>query len=206
MIEWPYISSMSVQGIRVGGRSERVVADVLRATLAELGRAGYAGLRVDAIAEQAGVNKTTIYRRWPTKAALVEAAIRSLRGATVAPDTGSVTGDLVALAAGLADRAQSPEKRSLSRVILAELDHPEVAAIARSLRAEAQAEWLAAVERGIVRGELPNGTDPALVVELIWGPILARLRANEAAPREWIAGVVRIVVRGVVGSLPRRGA
>ena len=55
---------------RVGGRSARVVSAVLRMTLEVLGQEGYAGLRVEDVAARAGVNKTTIYRRWPTRADL----------------------------------------------------------------------------------------------------------------------------------------
>jgi AcrR family transcriptional regulator len=173
-----------------------VVADVLKATLVELGRVGYARLRVEEVAERAGVNKTTIYRRWATKAELVEAAIRSARGETVAPDTGTVAGDLIALAAAAAERARSPEKRSLSRVIHSELDHPEVAAIARALRGEARVAWVDAVERGIARFELPPETDAELVVDLLWGAIMTRLRVDERVDREWIQAAVGIVIRG----------
>ena len=63
---------------RVGGRSARVVADVLRVTLELIGEHGFAGLRVEDVAARAGVNKTTIYRRWPTRADLVVAALIEL--------------------------------------------------------------------------------------------------------------------------------
>src|SRR5262249_40598485 len=79
---------------RIGGRSERVVRAVLAATTAELGRVGYAALRMEDVATTAGVNKTTVYRRWPTKADLVGAAMRGLGApAQPAPDTGSLRGD-----------------------------------------------------------------------------------------------------------------
>jgi AcrR family transcriptional regulator len=174
-----------------------VVADVLRATIVELGRAGYAALRIDEIAAQAGVNKTTIYRRWPTKAALVEAALRAGRQPPNVPDTGSIEGDLGVLAAEMAERASSPEKRSVTRVFHAELEHPEVAAIANTLRREAQAPWLAVLDRAVARGQLPAGTDPSMVVDLIWGAVLTRLRMNQAVERGWLDSVLRIVLRGV---------
>ena len=63
---------------RVGGRSARVVADVLRTTLEIIGEHGFAGLRVEDVAARAGVNKTTIYRRWPTRGDLVIAALTEL--------------------------------------------------------------------------------------------------------------------------------
>src|SRR5437763_1966550 len=57
----------------LGGRSELVVRRVLDAALVELARSGYAGFRMDAVASSAAVNKTTIYRRWPSREALVAA-------------------------------------------------------------------------------------------------------------------------------------
>ncbi len=47
---------------------------VLDATIAELSEVGYAALRIESVAERAGVNKTTIYRRWGDKAGLVATA------------------------------------------------------------------------------------------------------------------------------------
>lgn len=64
---------------------------ILEHTLADLSRAGLDGLSIDRIARAAAVNKTTIYRRWPTRDALVAAALgrilidRSL----IVPDTGT---------------------------------------------------------------------------------------------------------------------
>src|SRR6476620_6709836 len=81
---------------RTGGRSARVVSTVLRTTLEVLGHQGYAGLRVDEIAERAGVNKTTIYRRWPTRAHLVIAALTNLATPPVAVETGHLESDLQA--------------------------------------------------------------------------------------------------------------
>jgi len=56
------------------------VSRVLETTLEVLGRVGYASLRVEDIATRAGVNKTTIYRRWPSRADLVVAALTTLAG------------------------------------------------------------------------------------------------------------------------------
>ena len=52
-------------------RGPRLVEKVLQVTLEEVGRVGFAALSVETVAALAGVNKTTIYRRWPTKFELV---------------------------------------------------------------------------------------------------------------------------------------
>ena len=59
------------------GRPRREGADdeILAATLAMLREGGYRAVTIDAVAERAGVAKTTLYRRWPSKGALVAAAI-----------------------------------------------------------------------------------------------------------------------------------
>ena len=51
---------------------------ILDAALELLASGGYAGFRLDALAERAGVAKTTILRRWPSKAAVAAAAVRFL--------------------------------------------------------------------------------------------------------------------------------
>ena len=68
-------SPRRTEGKRVHGRSARVQSAVLRATAEELGRVGFAALRIEDVALRSGVNKTTIYRRWPTKQELVRASL-----------------------------------------------------------------------------------------------------------------------------------
>jgi AcrR family transcriptional regulator len=71
---------------RSRGRPRREGADeeILRATRELLDEGGYAAFNVDIVAERTGIAKTTIYRRWPTKGALVAAAIDTAIVATSA--------------------------------------------------------------------------------------------------------------------------
>ena len=50
-----------------GPRSHQVVEKVRAATMAELARVGFPGLTIEGVAKAANVNRTTIYRRWPSK-------------------------------------------------------------------------------------------------------------------------------------------
>lgn len=70
------------------GRPRREGADdeILAVTLAMLRESGYGALTVDTIAELSGVAKTTLYRRWPSKSALVAAAIAPLANESGAND------------------------------------------------------------------------------------------------------------------------
>ena len=64
---------------------------VLSAVLQELSRVGYRGLRIEDVALRAGVNKTTVYRRWPTKIELVRAALVCDSTCRIPhPDTGTL--------------------------------------------------------------------------------------------------------------------
>src|SRR5690242_19998564 len=82
---------------RTGGRSARVVARVLGTTLKRLGHEGFSRLRIEEIAAQAGVNKTTIYRRWPTRAELVVAALTRHAAPPHVVETGHLEDDLLEL-------------------------------------------------------------------------------------------------------------
>src|SRR5882757_10331404 len=71
-------------------------AELLEVTLRLLQQEGYDGLTLDAVAATARASKATVYRRWPTKAELVLAAfIEGVRQVAVAPETGTLRGDLL---------------------------------------------------------------------------------------------------------------
>jgi AcrR family transcriptional regulator len=81
-------------------------AQLLAITLRLLQEHGYDRLTVDAVAAEARASKATVYRRWPSKAELVLAAfIEGVRGAAVAPHTGSLRGDLLALGRLICEQA-----------------------------------------------------------------------------------------------------
>jgi AcrR family transcriptional regulator len=79
-------------------RGEELYAAILEATLAELAEAGYSRLAMERVAARAGAGKASLYRRWPSRAELVVAALRHhYRGPETIPDTGSLRDDVLAL-------------------------------------------------------------------------------------------------------------
>ena len=80
-------------------RPRRSETGILDATIDVLAEHGVSGATVDEVAERAGVSKATIYRHWGSRARLIHAAISSLDGPYVEPDTGSLRDDLAALCA-----------------------------------------------------------------------------------------------------------
>ncbi|AKU91336.1 Transcriptional regulator, TetR family [Vulgatibacter incomptus] len=176
-----------------------MVQDVLQATIEVLGRQGYAALRVDEVAALAGVNKTTVYRRWPTKLELVSAAFHEIADrAIVAVDTGSLRSDLLAFFRARSE-ASSPARAAMIRLITTERANPEVAALARSRWEEHLGRVSALVERGVDRGELPAGTDAALVAEVIASASYVRfLQSGQKAEGPFLEAVIDLVLRGAV--------
>jgi len=162
---------------RPGGRSARVRAAVRDATLAELTDKGYAGLTVEGVAARSGVHKTTVYRRWTSVRGLIADALELASGEPwPVPDTGTVQGDLRALArlvvTGFTDPVEGPV--STAFVSAAAQD----AGAARALHAFFMArheQSAGLVTRAVARGELPAGVDPAEVVRIAVAPLYYRL-------------------------------
>jgi AcrR family transcriptional regulator len=184
--------------VRLGGRSGRVVTSVLAAAATELSRRGYVGFRVDDVASAAGVNKTTIYRRWPTKADLVRAAIRKIVVRKPRePDTGTVEGDLLGLLRRVVAWKPTVQAACILRMLVSEAADPEVERIARTVRLEGFEPWLAIVARGKARGEIPARADARLLIEMVAAPAMARLhRLHESVDDRTLASIVRIVLAG----------
>lgn len=190
---------------RTGGRSARVVSAVLAATIDELVTAGYRALSIEAVAARAGVAKTTVYRRWPTRAELVRAAFAdTVARQTVVPDTGSVREDLVLYFASLAKKLASPIGRGLLRLIFAEGDDPELAELVRQVRAERKKLPRGLVERAITRGELPRHVDVAYLLDALGGAVHYRVFVlGQALGRRELA---LFVDRALAGALLPLGA
>lgn len=186
-------------GARTGGRSQRVVSDVLRAALDELNRGGYGALRVEDVAARASVNKTTVYRRWPTKADLVTAAIRAFAGYDEPlPDTGSIRGDLREMVLRTIQFCQTPEGQALTRFVTMETGDPEVDRLVRSLRDASTERRRLLVERAIARGELPAGIDTRLIVDAVFAPITSRVvRLREPVDPATAEVLIDLVITGV---------
>ena len=191
------------ENVRTRGRAARVVERVMGATLVELGRVGYAALRVDEVAARADVNKTTVYRRWPPKAQLVAAALEGQLQDRPPIDTGSVRGDL--RASMLEVLELSPSAQGLVRVVLAERTEPEVESITRRLREQQRRARIEMVKRGIARGELPEGTDPGLLVDLVSAPLQRALIFEETLSRREVGRILDVILAGAAAcATPRR--
>ena len=137
---------------RHGAELERAI---LRAAAEVLIESGYAGLTMDLVARRAGTNKNTIYRRWPSRAALGIAAYRQLAVANApSPDTGELRGDVLEMMRR-ANRNWSSPTGGILRALLAGVgDDPQLLAQIQEHSTDAgSAAWLTILARAVVRGE-----------------------------------------------------
>ena len=183
-------------------------AEILRATLEELARSDYGGLTIEQVAARAGVNKTTVYRHWPTKEDLVRAALYSVvESHKLPPETGSLRTDLLQIGRAMLDFARSFEGQCVMRLRLLEHPHPELAEIARTLQARQEVELKRFVDRAIESGELARGVDGKLLLDMLGGSIYVRfLLKNERADDVLIARIVDCLLDGVRAPVVRRKA
>jgi AcrR family transcriptional regulator len=190
---------------RPGGRAARVRADVLRCAAELLTEVGYDKMSVEEVASRAGVHKTTVYRRWPTKPELVaDAASVHSADAVPIPDTGSLLEDLRLLARSVAANIGSEGGARRSRSVVA------AAATSEELTKSMQAFWAnrftssaEIVERAIERGELPPTADANLIIETLVGPLWIRLLLTGEPIDNDVADQVAEVV--TAGALDHKG-
>jgi AcrR family transcriptional regulator len=197
-------SARRTQGI-LGGRSEQIVRRVLDAAILELARSGHAEFRMDAVASMAEVNKTTIYRRWPSRAALVAAVVDRMRTPlreSPLPDTGQLESDLVEAFARRFIFGRKVEGRAWKR-LLDERYSPDVEAIIGDAVNERRDEWRSMVTRAIDRGEVPPGTDARILLDLVRAIVDAR-GSSRRLNTTWLTLAVRTVIAGArAGTLVR---
>ena len=156
-------------------RVQRSRKAVLAATLQLLAEAGLSGVSVDEVARRSGVAKTTIYRHWPSRSALLVEACSNLGATPQVPDTGSLKGDLTALATQMAGRLRSDRWATiLPSVIDAAERDPELAEVQTRLHAGFMAPLYTIIERAQGRGELSRDCDPSEVVASVVGPLYYR--------------------------------
>jgi AcrR family transcriptional regulator len=162
-------------------RKERSRQAILAAARALVAEEPYDKVTVEAIAARASVGKQTIYRRWPTKSAVVFAAVLALSedadGQSVAlPDTGDLEADLKVVMRATAEEFTDPAFDSLIRALTAVIANDTALAaeyrekLARPLE-EAKKARLRSAQRA---GQLDPGADLDLVLDVLYAPLFQR--------------------------------
>ena len=142
-------------------RTEGVRAAVVKALIGLVAEQGFNGTSMDEVAERAGVSKATIYRRWPSKDALIIDAHRSLLDDSAPPDTGSLRGDLTALLDRVADVLEDDRIAGMMQASVGEmLTNPELSRVFREQVLEPRLAIVGEIfRRARARGEIDAGVD-----------------------------------------------
>lgn len=189
-------------------RDERVDQRALAATRAVFAERGWFGTSYDEIAKRAGVGKSSLYLRWATKAELVMAALTD--GAYIdSIDTGSLRGDLLELARRWLDRQWTEDGAAQFRFESERRYVPELRDAAAEVKYNDSVRAARRiVRRGVARGELPAGTSPTLINDLIIGGIMAHVMvtpqrltaAVKSRSASYLVELVDTVVAGITAS------
>jgi AcrR family transcriptional regulator len=152
------------RGRQLDASRDAALRDAALELLAEI---GYDRLSIDAVAARAKASKMTIYRRWSGKAELVADALSCLKKPGEVPDTGSLRGDLEAMAAS----ADSPDTRFDAQLVLglvtALARDAELRQVIREQLFGRDAIQVRQVfERAVARGEIPAGRNLDLLISV----------------------------------------
>jgi AcrR family transcriptional regulator len=159
-------------------RDARADRAILEAALAIAARDGLEHLKVDDVAQLAGVSKATIYRRWASKEEMVAEACFAVSTVPVIPDTGSLRGDLKGIYQAMLKEIEGRNRKVILELISAKAKYPELHEVHQQFLEAKQRPLRTVLERAVERGELPADTDFALVSDLFHGPVIMRVALN----------------------------
>jgi AcrR family transcriptional regulator len=170
---------------------------ILEAAMAMLADVGYAQLRLDALAALAGVAKTTILRRWPSKAAIAAAAVQRIALQTVdVPESGNLREDLHALLSNAVAAFVSGPGSFVPALIRESGHHAEIADLLTTVIQTRRAAYRRVLNRAIARQELHPDIDEEFIIDLLIGPLWTRLLITRQPVTDTLVDeVVDVVLR-----------
>jgi AcrR family transcriptional regulator len=178
---------------------------VLTAAFAELDEHGYGGFSIEAVARRSGVHKTTIYRRWPTREALLVYALDTRRDRDLpVPDAGSVRGELRQFGELVVAKLTSRYGNALLKSLVSAGDEsPDVRDKVGSFWTERLSVGAGVLSRAVARGELPPHMDAHLLIEAFLAPIYLRvLFSQEPVSAEFLERLIDLLLDGVLTVTP----
>ena len=188
-------------------RSEQSRQAILRSTLKCLRQqGGFPDLSIEAIAADANVSKATVYRWWPTKAALVaDAFSASSEQALQFSDTGSVRGDMARQMRRLIRVFRSRRGKVVKALLAGGQSDPKlIEAFRERFLWPRRRQAYQTLQRGIDRRELPAGCNLDLLLDSLYGPIYMRFLIRHAELNEDFADeICGIVLNGCQKSTPK---
>lgn len=165
-------------------RSEDADRAIVNAALDLLAEVGFASLTIEAVAAKAGVGKTTVYRRWPNKEALVVDAMGDLKGPVPALRHRSLRDDILVMFEHNADGREAARRRRIYACFVGEsARNPELARRYAETVLEPRHEAMRqAIRAAVKRGEVRDDVDVERVRYLITAPMLVALARRPDEP------------------------
>lgn len=162
----------------VDPRIERSQRRVRTAALEELAAAGYGSFSIESVARRSGVAKSTIYRHWSGKLALIADALETLNvqpGTGPSDGSGDVRDDVVRLVTHLAEAFTDSTLSSCTPALIeASEHHADVRAFHHGYAERRRGALVALLERGRASGRLPAALDPELAAIALAGAVIYR--------------------------------
>jgi len=184
---------------RAPGRPRSVEADraIVEAIVDLLVDCGYRELTVEAVAARAGVAKTTIYRRWPSKADMVVEAVTACKKYCPVADCSTDT-VVCALVSMLSAFSSSRVARILTGLAVEMVHNEELArAVREGLLGPSREAVVSVLRRGVETGEIRPEADLQLVSDLLVGPLFFRMLFNGGPiDPDLAAETVELVLQG----------
>ena len=181
-------------GKRPGGRTAEVTARIQDAIIGLIAEGGVDSCSFSAVAERAGVERSTVYRRFPDRWQAIIDALTTRAGADILPDLGrSFARDLRSTMRKLRDTLESPYGPALLAVVGA-LREGSGRRHARRFFDTRLAQLAPMFEAAIARGELPPNVDREALIAFAAGPIYFRMFiAAQPVDNRFIDGIVSSV-------------
>ncbi len=182
-------------------RSEEADRAILAAASEVLAERGLAGMSIEEVAARAGVGKTTIYRRWPSRGTLaLDAFLAEFQGQQPLPDTGSLRGDLLAALRAWMRSVTGTSTGSILAGLIAEAQRDPGLAVSWRERVveRLRDQHKIMLDRAVARGEIPAETDYEVVLDLLFGAAYHRLlQGHQPLTDQFARQVVSYLVAGL---------
>ena len=152
-------------------RNEAARQAIIDAAIRLLAEHGYEGFAIERLAKEAGVGKQTVYRWWPSKAAVIAEAVGERAQQTIPlPDTGGLLGDLTDFFTTTFQ--QSEDGRTLpllKQMMVAALQDPQAAESFGAFLERRRTDLRSLLDRGVDRGDVSPGADLDFLTDLAYG-------------------------------------
>lgn len=181
---------------RPGGRTALVTARIFDATLLLLVEGGFGNFSLSELAKRANVTRSTIYRRWPIKSALILDAIAARINQQISlVDTGSFAGDFTAALKNLSLFLNSPVGRAAIAAGL-EIDRTETIVAQWKALGDVRLRAIRAIfERAMVRGDFSENGDWEAFLAAAAGAMYFRIIVTSRDPDPaWIERVLKLLL------------